>query len=246
MRQDGHPMLLGPGAQTSAGHVGQMLHDRGTEDLEEEVLVGLAFLPQPPRFLLEFRTGPGRHQNRAMGPRLFERPLQPFAVESHALDSNGIARDLDPFGFARVDPGTPVIGVPRACPIGQFACALRELVIRRITQQPPVFGRLDTDIGSGISQFDHPATWCMDSMGLNWQPSTKKSKKSGCVSNRQCSTLLTRASSSRRLEQDSKAIDAPSMAALPTCTTREGGRWGMGPMPRAASTFMCRPNPPAR
>src|ERR1017187_1784332 len=186
MRQDGHPMLLGPGAQTSAGHVGQMLHDRGTEDLEEEVLVGLAFLPQPPRFLLEFRTGPGRHQNRAMGPRLFERRPKAFTVERHTLDSNGNSfsasffsalisapprfrvkstlrplRDLHPFGFARVDPGTPVIGVPRACPIGQFACALRKLVIRRITQQPPVLSgwTLTSGAVSTSSIIRQPGAW---------------------------------------------------------------------------------------
>ncbi len=74
-------MLFGPIAQTSSGCSGQMLNDRGAEDLKEEILVGFLVLPAPAGFLLSFGTRANGDQNHAVGFSLLERAPQSLAGE---------------------------------------------------------------------------------------------------------------------------------------------------------------------
>ena len=83
-------------------------------------------------------------------------------------------------------------------------------MIFRIAQQPLVFGFLHVERWVGFNQLEHVRTRIAargeDSTGLNWQPSTKKSKKFGCASSRQCVTVLTSFSNSARFARDSNAM----------------------------------------
>ena len=81
------------------------------------------------------------------------------------------------------------------------------------------------------------------STGLNWHPSTKKSKKLGCVSSRQCCTFFTSSSSSCRFVFESNAMVAPSIAVLPACTIFAESRLGTSPIRFDASTFDMPPKP---
>ena len=149
--------------------------------------------------------------------------------DTFVLDSNSAPGDATrvylphPEIFMAVEPGHTLL-----IDDGKVRLTVTEAESNRLVTRVEVGGRL------------------ADRKGLNWQPSTKKSKKRGCVSSRQCSTRLTTPSSSRRLDWESKAMTAPSMAAFPTCTIFESGSRGIRPMRRDASTLRCRPNPPAR
>ena len=69
-------MLFGPIAQTSSGCSGQMLDDRGAEDLKEKIFVGFLVLPAPTGFLLSFGTRANGNKDQAVGFSLLERALQ--------------------------------------------------------------------------------------------------------------------------------------------------------------------------
>src|SRR4051812_41854239 len=114
-----------------------------------------------------------------------------------------------------------MLGIPTPRPGSEFRGAAGQFVPARIAEEARVFGRVHIDGRRSVEDLNHDATCAADSTGLNWQPSTKKSKKLGCVSRRQCSTRFTSASSSARLALESSAMHAPSMAALPICTILE-------------------------
>src|SRR5262245_33753333 len=148
--------------------------------------------------------------------------------------------------MASIHPRAAVGREPFARLLDQFNGSVGQLVIARKAQQPQILGELDVDVRKRVDQFAHPTASCSGSNGLNWQPSTKKSKNRGCVSNRQCSTRLTICSNSSRRARESNAIDAPSIAALPRETNFVSEMFGIRPMRLAAEMSMCRPNPPAR
>ena len=176
--------------------------------------------------------------------------------ERHAVDDDRARRRSDP--AARPGGHRPTAGraarTSRA-PTPPARRAVARHPAARIAEQPVVFRRLHVDVRavSRISIIRAARLRARASVGipasttgLNWQPSTKKSKNPGCVSSRQCSTVLTSASSSWRLVRESSAIVAPSIAALPTCTILSSGRLGISPIRFDASMFRCRPKPPAR
>ena len=140
-----------------------MLDDGRAEHFEEEVLVGLFFLPPFACFLFGFRACADRDQDHAVGFRLPQRALQTFAGKRNSVNLNRIVRNFERLRLTRIDPGAPVLGVPTARPIGQLLSPAFEHPAARIAQQPRVLGGLDAQIGQRAGQFDHAATRHMES-----------------------------------------------------------------------------------
>ncbi len=196
--QHSHVVLFRPVTETSSGRRGQMLDDRGTEYLEEKILVRFFVLPAPATFLFGFRTRAHGNHDHAVGFSLLERALEAFAGERKSIHVNGVAFDFEVLRLPRIKPRPAVPCVPVPRPIRQFPSAACEHPAARITEQPHIFLRQHIYIGKRAGQlhgFGYVAHG-IGSTGLNWQPSTKKLKKSGWVSRRQCWTLFTRSSNS--------------------------------------------------
>src|SRR4051812_1039875 len=102
-----------------------------------------------------------------------------------AVDPQRIGHALE-IDFAKVDPRPAVPGEPAPGPRSEFERSVRQDVAARIAKQPVIFGVLHVALGSGVEHLDHGETSEVFSTGANWQPLTKKSKKPGCVSSRQC------------------------------------------------------------
>src|SRR5262249_28329711 len=105
--------------------------------------------------------------------------LQRLGVEADAVERNRAAKQFEAVCFACVGPGPPVFGVPSAGGVSQLASSVAEHPSARIAEQSFVLAERDVDGRTRIDLFNHSTASTVDYTCLNWQPSTKKSKKRG-------------------------------------------------------------------
>ena len=185
---------------------------------------GLLFEPAALGLALELRARADGDEHDALRIRLHERAPQTIAGERHAVDVNRPRADRRAAPTWRAyTHGRPCAAYHVARPLRQLQRAALEHVAARVTRAAACTPRLHVDVWTSVSPSRSPTRESRIHTGLNWQPSTKKSKKSGCVSSRQCSTRLT-----SRLE----------LAALRAREQRDATRlrW-----PRCRPARCCRP-----
>ena len=177
-------------------------------------------------------AGADGDEHRAMGAGCVERVPQPRAGEAHAVDDDRVVVDAQRARSLARRPTAGRAARTSRAPSRPVRCARSSSTQpARIPEQPRVLGGLHVDSRSGVDDLDHRVDLVLASTGLNWQPSTKKSKKSGMRLEPAMLDAFSRAlRARRRLARESSAIVAPSIAALPTWTILSSARFGISPM----------------
>ena len=91
MRKHGHAVAIRPGAQARAGRRHQMLDHGGSEHLQEEILVGLPFLPELSRVRFELRAGADGDDDCAVRSGAAQRGRKTRARERHTIQDDLLA-----------------------------------------------------------------------------------------------------------------------------------------------------------
>src|SRR5687768_13572257 len=123
-------------------------------------------------------------------------------MKLHAIETQRLGRQFQS-RFAQINPRPPVLREPAPCPGSELARVFAGHVTARITEEAVQLVIRHIELRTRVERFVHDDTSALLSTGANWQPLTKKSKKPGCVSSRQCCTRRTSCSNSARLVRES-------------------------------------------
>ena len=138
MREHGHLLRVGPGAEAGAGERGEVLDDSRSEDFQEEILVGLLFGPETLGLGFELGSGGDGDDDGGVGFGIAKSGGEAGAVEDGAIDANFRGGDGEGFGVVLMDPRVAVVRVPGSGGGGEFAGAVAGDVVGGIAEEAVV------------------------------------------------------------------------------------------------------------
>ena len=204
-----------------------MLYHGGAAHFQEEILIGLLLPPKLLGFVLGFGACAGGHQKHAVGLRLLERPLQPRAGERYAVDTDRIvARSPGLRPGAHRPTAVHSAHTSRARPANSWLRPLRTQSRGNPSSRwySPGWtftsGRVSANSiirppGAGFHGLELAALHEeIEELRMGFQPA-----------------MLHAADQFFQfpaLGLESRAMEAPSMAALPVCTIATPAGWGSG------------------
>jgi hypothetical protein len=179
VRQDSHALSLRPVAEARAGESDQVLDHGGAVHLEEEVVIGLFGLPAMLRLFFQLGTRADGDEDRAVSLGIVQRLAETRAGERGTVETKSVLAEREALALACVEPGAAVFGIPGARPLGQLVRTTLERIAAWIAEEARIFvrGNIDGRGSGGEFQKTGQRAHGIASTGLNWQPSTKKSKK---------------------------------------------------------------------